>query len=200
VTPVPPGPAASARSATLERRRAIGAEVTAEWGARACARFIRSFSSEGLSWTGKKVALYRSLPGEPDLSALVSFFLAQGAELAYPRVIDLKSGDMAMVRVQDPAVETWQPGPYGIDEPASHGAIVPPEDLDLIVVPGAAFGVSGERIGMGAGFYDRYLVRAKRAQRVAIAFEYQVYPVLTQSEWDQPVTWLFTEEREIHNQ
>ncbi|MBS1125104.1 MAG: 5-formyltetrahydrofolate cyclo-ligase, partial [Nitrospirae bacterium] len=48
------------------------------------------------------------------------------------------------------------PGAWGIPEPEG-GMRVELKDIGLIVVPGAAFDEKGNRIGYGAGFYDKLL-------------------------------------------
>lgn len=47
-------------------------------------------------------------------------------------------------------------GEYGILAPYM-SRIVPPEDIDIMLVPGLAFDLRGNRLGRGKGFYDRYL-------------------------------------------
>ena len=43
---------------------------------------------------------------------------------------------------------------FGIDEPAA-GSRVPPDALELVVVPLVAFDQRGHRLGHGHGYYDR---------------------------------------------
>ena len=64
----------------------------------------------------------------------------------------------------------------------SHGieVAVPEDDVeptwpDVIVVPGTAFTASGQRLGQGGGWYDRFLVRRRDdAVLIGLAFEPQI--------------------------
>lgn len=56
--------------------------------------------------------------------------------------------------------------------PAIH-TYVPPEALDIIVVPGVVYNKDGYRIGFGGGYYDRYLPKT-RAYRISMAFREQL--------------------------
>ncbi len=47
--------------------------------------------------------------------------------------------------------------PYGFEQPAADCPEVGLEGLELILVPGLAFDLSGNRLGYGRGFYDRLL-------------------------------------------
>jgi len=145
-----------------------------------------------------KVCLFRALRGEIDLSLEIASALhAAGALLHYPRVVDRAQSQLAMVAVREYPVTRWQRGAHGIDEPPGDWTIVDPAQLDVIFVPGLAYGCSGERIGMGAGYFDRYLLKAPQALRVALSRDAELFPRLEQNPWDQAVDWIFTETREI---
>jgi 5-formyltetrahydrofolate cyclo-ligase len=69
-------------------------------------------------------------------------------------------------------------------------------DIDLIVMPGAAFDEQGNRVGYGAGFYDKLLPDFRKTT-VALAFEVQIVPRVSVSAHDIPVTKIVTEKRVI---
>lgn len=68
------------------------------------------------------------------------------------------------------------PGAYNIMEPdPAKCTEFPPEDLDIVIVPGSVFDKRGARFGYGGGFYDRFLSKeASQATRIALAFSFQV--------------------------
>ena len=70
---------------------------------------------------------------------------------------------------------------------------VPPEEIDLVICPCTAFDENGRRMGMGAGFYDRYLKKCVNAHVVSVAFEVQKAEKIDMHPWDQPMEKVFTE-------
>jgi 5-formyltetrahydrofolate cyclo-ligase len=70
------------------------------------------------------------------------------------------------------------------------------EDVDFMIVPGLAFDENGNRLGYGAGFYDRLLPYYKK-ETAALAFEIQIVPEVPISSLDIPVKQIVTEKRTI---
>src|SRR5665648_1249768 len=85
---------------------------------------------------------------------LLSWALERGKAVCFPRVLGPRR--MAAYRIADPAADLV-PGAWGIPEPREGLEEVPPERMDAVVVPGAAFDAAGRRCGYGGGFYDTYL-------------------------------------------
>lgn len=48
-----------------------------------------------------------------------------------------------------------------------------PTKLDIVLVPLLAFDIHGNRIGMGGGYYDRFLKKHPNAKKIGLAFELQ---------------------------
>jgi 5-formyltetrahydrofolate cyclo-ligase len=87
-----------------------------------------------------------------------------------------------------PEDESLSSGPYGIAQPAPD---------TVVLVPGAVFDRSGNRLGYGSGFYDRWLAGEGRGLvTVALAFHEQVVRRVPVQPWDVPVRWLVTD-REV---
>ncbi|MCM8785804.1 MAG: 5-formyltetrahydrofolate cyclo-ligase [Candidatus Omnitrophica bacterium] len=75
----------------------------------------------------------------------------------------------------------------------------PVENIDLVIVPGVVFDIYRNRIGMGGGFYDRYLKTLPvKILKIALSFEFQVLlEKLPVNENDEKVDLIITEERII---
>ena len=60
--------------------------------------------------------------------------------------------------------------------------VLVPHLIDLVIVPGLAFDTTGNRLGRGGGFYDRFLRRLRRsATTVGLAFDAQVVDTVLQA-------------------
>lgn len=71
-----------------------------------------------------------------------------------------------------------------------------PEQLDLVMVPGVAFDERLARMGHGFGYYDKLLHRLRPGvQRVALAFECQLFPEIPTQDHDIFMDVLITERR-----
>jgi 5-formyltetrahydrofolate cyclo-ligase len=91
-------------------------------------------------------------------------------------------------------------GTYGIPEPlpeilAQKENIANYSSLSLILVPGLAFDIHGNRIGFGAGHYDRLLSKIPTSCiRIGIAFREQIVTKLPSDTFDQKMDYLLNED------
>ena len=67
------------------------------------------------------------------------------------------------------------------------------DQLDLVLVPCTAFDADCYRVGMGKGYYDRYLPRCTRAVKIGIALEVQRVPRAAVDAHDQRLDAFVTE-------
>ena len=73
------------------------------------------------------------------------------------------------------------------------GAALPTDTFDVIVVPLLGFDEANNRLGMGGGWYDRFLARQPRALTIGLAFECQKVPLVPTEPHDQPLDVVVTE-------
>ena len=98
----------------------------------------------------------------------------------------------------------WRPGDelvsnrFGIPEPAlAAESQLLAEELSVILMPLLGFTRSGERLGMGAGFYDRSV--AFRQQRpappslIGVGYGFQELPEMSSEAWDVRLDAVVTE-------
>jgi len=92
-------------------------------------------------------------------------------------------------------------GNKGILEPKKeYNRLYPPENIDLIIVPGIAFDLDGNRIGRGFGYYDNFLRKVHlSAKIIALAFEIQIVKKIMTDKNDIPVHKIITEKRIINS-
>ncbi|MCG2708811.1 MAG: 5-formyltetrahydrofolate cyclo-ligase, partial [Thermodesulfovibrionales bacterium] len=90
-------------------------------------------------------------------------------------------------------------GYMGILEPSvSEGKLTGLDNIDIIIIPGAAFDVSGSRLGYGAGFYDRLLAGIKKKiPIIAPAYEEQIVDDIPSEPHDVKVDKIVTDKRVI---
>jgi len=76
---------------------------------------------------------------------------------------------------------------------------VPPDQIDIAVVPGLAFDKKGGRIGILDNFYDRFIARLPMTTRkVAIAFEEQVISQVPADSRNKFIDIIITDRRTIY--
>ncbi len=140
------------------------------------------------------ILLYCALPGEVHLDVLAEQAEKDGKEVAWPRCMDQEHMEAFIPESEDSFVQ----GTFGVMEPDPETSeTVDPERIDLVICPGTVFDEKCDRIGMGAGYFDRFLTRCSHARIVGAAFEAQVVERIPAQPWDRPMEKVYTEERMI---
>ena len=134
--------------------------------------------------------LYKSIRGEVMLTDLEAECATGGKKIAYP-VCTEKRNMLAVCG------RNWKKGAFGIPEPDPEtGEILSPEDIDLIICPCIAFDLQCYRLGMGGGYYDRFLSKlSNKVKTWGVAFEVQKVDQIPIEPWDIPLGQIITENR-----
>jgi 5-formyltetrahydrofolate cyclo-ligase len=121
----------------------------------------------------KVVMAYFPLKGEVDLLGLIKDGRAS-KRFCFP-VMNLKDNSLRVFEVDDLSGQ-FVSGPHGVMEPDVNVCKnVRLEEIDLILVPGIGFDKERNRLGRGAGFYDRFLKNnSLSAKKVGVAFDFQL--------------------------
>ena len=142
------------RKEGIAARDALGPEVRADWSARICANIARLPAFE----TARTVLIYRSVRGEVQLARLDEEARRRGKTVAYP--FCRPDGFMDALVPEDQTA--FRRGAFGIEEPdPARSRRLDPGEVDFIVCPCTRFDGEGGRLGMGGGYYDRFLKRTK---------------------------------------
>lgn len=128
----------------------------------------------------RAVLAYAATMEELDPAAAVEALRARGARIAYPRVCG--PGEMS-VHWAEPG--ELAPGYCGLLEPSAEAAEALASEIDLVLVPGVAFDEQCHRLGMGGGFYDRFLAALHPgALVIGLAFDEQIVERVPREEHD----------------
>lgn len=141
----------------------------------------------------KSIFTYVNFGSEVNTIAIIERALEEGKNIYVPKTNIIKK---EMVAVKINSVEDLQIGNYGILEPKENLTISENESFDLVIMPGAVFDYNGNRIGYGAGYYDKYLLQIdKDIKKIALAYELQILDNIPREEHDVQVNYIITEER-----
>lgn len=121
--------------------------------------------------SARTILFFAPLPDEPDVWPLLEKLLPTKKTCALP-AFDLTSQTYSARQVRDLMTDLFV-GKFGVREPSAACPKIPLGDLDLILVPGVAFDLSGRRLGRGKGFYDR-LLTSVRGLKCGVAFDQQI--------------------------
>jgi 5-formyltetrahydrofolate cyclo-ligase len=176
------------RKRMLRARSELDPRLLAEWGQAITNRLVELEAYRQAS----TLHLYiDALPGEVPTHELATLALTHGKRVAVPKIVAFKPPEMIGLEIRSlgelalSSAGLWEPD-------ASRTDRVPEAEIDLVVVPGVAFDRTGHRLGLGGGFYDRWLPSVS-APRLGLALSLQVVERVPHTGRDQRVDWIVTE-------
>ena len=141
----------------------------------------------------ENIMAFLAMKGESNLDGFIRQALLDGKEVYIP--VCLPERQMEAGRLID--MEHFEKGPLGLRNLPAGYEVTSPESLDLVLIPGLAVSQEGIRLGMGAGYYDRYLARVPFEKRVAALWDFQVIPDIPSEPFDQKIAKIVTDKSVI---
>lgn len=167
-------------------RRALSPQVRAAVAEAAAAHALNHPRVQ----SARHVALYRPVGAELDPLPLARALAARGATLYWPKLTDTQ-----MLFVAGAIDAPTTPNRHGIPEPVD-GVLIDPARLELVIVPLVGFGDHGQRLGAGAGWYDRtfaFRLHAATPPWLAGYAHAGQNCTLIAAPWDVPLDFVLTE-------
>ncbi len=180
------------RQGTLQKRDSISKSAKEEKDAAIIQRIVKL--PEFIN--AKTVFFYASFRSEVDTMNMIKLSISMGKLIVLPKV-DKENNRLKLYEIK--GLSELSHGCMHILEPSvSEDRLRGLNDVDLIVIPGAAFDSRGNRLGYGAGFYDMLLSKMeKKIPIVAPAYEEQIVERIPEEPHDIKVDKIVTEKRII---
>ena len=175
------------RESLLPQRDALTADEVATASAAIRERLVASpyYPEAGC------VNCYVSFGREVDTHHLINRALGDGKRVSVP----LCQEGRQLIHREIRSLDDLSPSRFGLLEPTNPDLPeVDPLQFDLVLIPGLAFDLSGNRIGFGAGYYDGFLSRIS-SPKVALAYDFQVLDTIPTEPHDIPLDAIITQSR-----
>ena len=136
------------------------------------------------------ILFYYSKGSEVETEEMMEEALRKGERVLLPKVRE-REIYLGEIKGLEKDVEK---GSFGILEPKETYRKTTPRGIDLVILPGIAFDLKGERIGYGEGYYDYFLKKIpKRILLIGLAYDFQVIKNISGKKHDRRVSKVITE-------
>ena len=142
----------------------------------------------------RTILFYASWQGEVDTFTLMQRAMELKKRVALPLTRSGKE-ERHIIAVLIKSLTELKAGSYGIQEPPDLPQnYLNAEELDLVLVPGVAFDRQYNRLGRGAGYYDRFLSDLPvTTPTIGLAYDLQVVDaIIGMQPHDRPVSRVIT--------
>jgi 5-formyltetrahydrofolate cyclo-ligase len=180
------------RVIALRKRRSLDPEELAAQSSLVAANLLTMKEYKG----ARLIASYCAKDDEVQTRPIIERALNDGKRIAVI-VTDVPSKTLHFSEIES-FDEDLAPGTFGILEPKRDRARpVSLAEADVVLVPLLAWDEKGQRLGYGAGYFDRALAGARRTTKVGLGLESQRLPNIPTSRHDVPLDIVVTEKRVV---
>ncbi len=180
---------AELRKEIRERRRQLSPILQQQ----ASKLLLQRLSTHPKIQTSKNVALYLANDGELDPMPFIEWCWQNNKQVYLPVLHPFCAGQLLFLLFEENS--TMIKNTYGINEPKLEvNKVCPLNQLNILCTPLVAFDHSGNRLGMGGGFYDRTLVhwQQNKVYPIGLAHDCQQVDIVPVELWDIPLPEIIT--------
>lgn len=141
----------------------------------------------------KNIALFLSFDGEINTQPLIDALWQQNKQIYLPVLHPFSAHHLLFLHYHPDSLLVKNR--FNIAEPPLDVRdVLPPEQLDVMLIPLVAFDSQGQRLGMGGGFYDRTLANWQKSgfYPIGLAHDCQHVEQLPVAHWDIPLPEIIT--------
>lgn len=200
--------------AEIRQQRSL---LTDEFQQHAAQSLVEQLTDHCILKTAKNIAIYLANDSELDPVLLITWCWQQNINTYLPVIHPFNKGQLLFLHYHKSS--KMQLNRYGILEPKLNvNDVLPTSKLDVIFTPLVAFSKSGQRLGMGGGYYDRTLAtwfaQTKNAQQstkksstvkniivkpypIGLAHDCQRVDNIPTEHWDIPLPEIITPTQKI---
>ncbi len=144
------------------------------------------------------IMVYASKIPEVETKEIIQDLNRRGVRVVVP-IIERETCSLRLSYLPDPSLLV--PSTFNVPEPLGNELPARPEDVQVVIIPMVAFDRGGNRLGYGAGYYDRFLHGVRPdCIRLGLAYEAQLLPAVPAGTSDERVSRVITEAGLYHCQ
>jgi 5-formyltetrahydrofolate cyclo-ligase len=177
------------RTQLQQRRNTLATTQQADYSQQICQRVFQADCFK----KAQHIAFYTPINGEAN-----PLYLQKTPDKSYYLPVLSPHKKYHLIFVKTNPKTRYRKNIYAIPEPIYNAEdTIPAETLDLVIMPLVATDQTGNRMGMGGGYYDRSFAFKQTSsvdtpQLVGFAYDFQLVDKLIAKPWDIPLDFIAT--------
>jgi len=146
----------------------------------------------------KIILFYMPVGLEVDTTAIINRSFSRKKIIALPN-FETEKIKIEFFKVDDLSTELKKGSDGRLEPDPSLCKSIPVRNIDIAIIPGAAFDEKGGRISLDTGYYDKLIARLPiTTRKIAIALEEQIVPQISMDSKSKYVDIIVTDKRVIY--
>ncbi|MDO5845385.1 MAG: 5-formyltetrahydrofolate cyclo-ligase [Methanocorpusculum sp.] len=137
------------------------------------------------------ILAYVSKDPEVESMVIINALISEGKHVIVP-IIERETHTLRLSYLT--SMEQLEPGTFQVPEPLSAEIPADAADVEAVLLPLVGFDRTGNRIGYGAGYYDRFLEQHPEPVRIGMAYACQEVACVPAEPFDIKMHYVVTED------